>query len=69
MEETAPAAVLCLGLLAILVRAHALSNIKVLTDPGGKAGNRRPRLRPPEVLAEWAVVTVALAEHAPASCR
>jgi hypothetical protein len=42
-------------------RAHVLRDLKVLTDPEGKATNQRPRLGPPEVSAEWAVV--ALAEH------
>ena len=61
MEETARAAVLRLRPLARLARAHVLCDIKVLTYPEGKATNQRPRLGPPEVSTEWAVV--ALAEH------
>ena len=61
MEETARAAMLRLRPLARLTRAHVLGDIKVLTNPEGKATNQRPRLGPPEVPAEWAVV--ALAEH------
>ena len=61
MEEAARAAVLRLGPLARLARAHVLGDIDVLTHPDGEAANQRPRLGPPEVPPERPVV--ALAEH------
>ncbi len=52
MEETARAAVLRLRPLARLASAHVLGDIKVLTDPEGKATNQRPRLGPPDSESE-----------------
>ena len=48
-------------LLARLARAHVLGDIDVLTHPESEAAHQRPRLGPPEVSPERAVV--ALAEH------
>ena len=61
VEEPTRAAVFRLGALARLARAHVLGDIDVLTHPESEAAYQRPRLGPPEVSPERAVV--ALAEH------
>ena len=61
MNEPARAAMLRLGALASLARAHVLCDVDVLADPEGEAPYQRPRLGAPEVSSERAVVT--LAEH------
>ena len=59
--EEPPRAVLCLGALARLARAHVLCDINVLAHPKGEAAHQGPCLGPSEVPPEQAVV--ALAEH------
>ncbi len=70
MEEATWAAVLRLGALAGLARAHVLGNVDVLPHPEGQAPHQRPRLGAPEVSPERAIV--ALAKHLstqPSACR
>ena len=59
MEEPARAAVLRLGALARLARAHVLGDVDVLAHPEGEAAYQRPCLGASEVAAERAVVALA----------
>ena len=61
MEEPAWAAVLRLGALARLARAHVLGDVDVLAHPEGEAPHQRPRLGAPKMPSERAVMAVA--EH------
>ncbi len=47
LEQPTRAAVLCLGALARLARAHMVCDIDVLTYPKSKAAHQRPRRCPP----------------------
>jgi len=51
--------VLRLGALARLARSHVLGDINVLAHPKGEAAHQRPRLGPPEVSPERAIVALA----------
>ena len=59
MEEVTLSAMLRLGPLARLARAHVLGDVHVLPHPEGEAANERPRLGPSEVPPEWSVVALA----------
>jgi hypothetical protein len=61
MEEAVRSAVLRLGPLARLARAHVLCHVDVLPHPEGQAPNQQACLAPAEVSAKWAVM--ALAHH------
>ena len=51
--------VLGLGALASLTRSHVLRHVDVLAHPKGEAADQRPRLDPPEVSAQRAMVELA----------
>jgi hypothetical protein len=61
MEEATRSAMLRLGPLARLARAHVLRHVDILDHPEGQASHQRPRLGPTEVSAERPIV--ALAKH------
>ena len=44
---------------ARLERAHVLGDVDVLSNPQGEVPHQRPRLSPPEVPLDWAVMAVA----------
>jgi hypothetical protein len=61
MEEANRSAVLRLGLLARLARAHVLRHVDILAHTQGQASHQRPRLGPAKVSAKLPIV--ALAKH------
>ncbi len=61
MEEATLSAVLRLGPLARLARAHILGHVAVLPNPEGKAAHQLPRLGPAKVPPKLPIM--ALAEH------
>jgi hypothetical protein len=61
MEEATLSAVLRLGLLARLARAHVLRHVDILAHTQGQASHQRPRLGPAKVSAKLPIV--ALAKH------
>ena len=58
MQETAGAAVVRFRTLARLAGAHVLGDVDILSHPEGKAAHQRPRLRPPKVTTQRAIMTL-----------
>ena len=59
MKEATRSAMLHLGPLARLARAHVLGDVHVLPHPEGEAANEQPHFGPSEVPPEWSVVALA----------
>jgi len=58
VKKTARTAVVSLHALAGLAGADIFGYVEVLAHPEGKAAHQRPRLGPPKVAAQWAIVAL-----------